>query len=37
MCGAIPPLPQFASMAWKNNRDNFTFNLTFINVYNYGG
>jgi hypothetical protein len=31
MSGAIPPLPQYASMAWcsvKKRRDNFTFTLT---------
>jgi hypothetical protein len=33
MCGTIPPLLQYAFMAWclvkKKHRDNFTFNFTF--------
>jgi hypothetical protein len=33
MSGAIPPLPQYAFMAWcsvtKKHRDSFTFTFTF--------
>jgi hypothetical protein len=37
MSGAIPPLPQYAFMAWcsvkkkEKYRDNFTFTLPFLN------
>jgi hypothetical protein len=30
VCGVIPPLPQYAFMAWfLEHRDNFTFTFTF--------
>jgi hypothetical protein len=32
MCGALPPLPQYAFMVWcsvKKHRENFTFDFTF--------
>jgi hypothetical protein len=39
MSGVIPPLPQYASMAWslvkKKHRDNFTF--TFREIKNRSG
>jgi hypothetical protein len=37
MSGAIPPLPQYAFMAWcsvKHNKDNFTF-LPLLLCYNH--
>jgi hypothetical protein len=36
MTGAIPPLPQYALMAWYlvKHRDNFTFTSHLFNTFN---